>query len=81
VSGGQSITGKRSRRKLKSDSIREHLYYRCASNHPGEDHPTVRWKSVDLEEAIANDPARMRRTTSCAVQTTPSAGNFSTRCV
>jgi site-specific DNA recombinase len=28
---GQSITGERIRRKLKSGGVREHLYYRCAS--------------------------------------------------
>ena len=48
---GQSVTGERIRRKLKSGGVREHLYYRCANNHPGHDHPTVRWKSEDLEQA------------------------------
>lgn len=57
---GQSITGERIRRKLKGGGIREHLYYRCANNHPGDNHPTVRWKSDDLEQAIVNDLARMR---------------------
>ena len=43
--------------------MREHLYYRCANNHPGPDHPTVRWKSEDLEQAIVDDLAKMRMTT------------------
>jgi site-specific DNA recombinase len=52
---GQSITGERIRRKLKGGGVREHIYYRCANNHPGPDHPTVRWKSEDLEQAILKD--------------------------
>jgi site-specific DNA recombinase len=32
---GQAITGERIRRKLKGGGVREHLYYRCANNHPG----------------------------------------------
>ena len=57
---GQSITGERIRRKLKRGGVREHLYYRCANNHPGPEHPTVRWKSDDLEQAIVDDLGRMR---------------------
>jgi site-specific DNA recombinase len=57
---GQAITGERIRRKLKGGDVREHLYYRCANNHPGPDHPTVRWKAADLERAIANDLAALR---------------------
>ncbi len=56
----QSITGERIRRRLKGGGVREHVYYRCANNHPGPDHPTVRWKSDDLEQAIADDLAKMR---------------------
>ncbi|WP_425618779.1 recombinase family protein [Anatilimnocola sp. NA78] len=57
---GQSITGERIRRKLAGGGIREHVYYRCANNHPGPDHPTVRWKSDALEQAITEDLAKMR---------------------
>ncbi len=57
---GQSITGERIRRKLKGGGFREHLYYRCANDHPGPDHPTVRWKAEDLEQAIVEDLASMR---------------------
>lgn len=57
---GQSITGERIRRKLKGGGVREHIYYRCANNHPGPDHPTVRWTSEDLEQAIVDDLAGMR---------------------
>jgi site-specific DNA recombinase len=61
---GQSITGERIRRKLKDGGVHEHIYYRCANNHPGPDHPTVRWKSDDLERAIADDLGKMRLATS-----------------
>ena len=57
---GQSITGERIRRKLRGGGVREHLYYRCANNHPGPDHPTVRWKAADLERAIVNDLIALR---------------------
>lgn len=57
---GQSITGERIRRKLRSGGVREHQYYHCANNHPGADHPRVRWKSVDLEKAVIDDLARLR---------------------
>ncbi len=46
--------------ELKDGSVREHMYYRCANNHPGPDHPRVRWKADDLERAIVDDLARMR---------------------
>jgi site-specific DNA recombinase len=57
---GQSITGERIRRKLRGGGVREHVYYRCANNSPGPDHPTVRWKAQDLEEAIVGDLESMR---------------------
>ncbi len=55
---GSLITGELIRRRLKSGGVREHLYYRCANNHP--DHPTVRWKAVDLEQAIHEDLGSMK---------------------
>ena len=57
---GQSITGERIRRKLRGGGVREHLYYRCANNRPGPDHPTVRWKAEDLERAVVDDLASLR---------------------
>ncbi|WP_145376706.1 recombinase family protein [Symmachiella dynata] len=60
---GQSITGERIRRKLKGGGIREHIYYRCCNNNRGPDHPKVRWKARDLEEAIAEDLEKMRMPT------------------
>ena len=49
---GSAITGERIRRKQRDGSIREHVYYRCANNHPLEDHPRFRWRECDLEAAI-----------------------------
>jgi hypothetical protein len=40
--------------------VREHLYYRCANNHPGPEHPTVRWPAADLEQAVLDDLGSMR---------------------
>jgi DNA invertase Pin-like site-specific DNA recombinase len=57
---GQSITGERIRRKLRGGGVREHLYYRCANNRPGPDHPRVRWKAEDLDRAIIEDLASLR---------------------
>ena len=56
---GQSMTGERIRRKLKGGGVREHIYYRCANNAPGPNHPTVRWKAHELEQAIVEDLARL----------------------
>jgi len=57
---GQSITGERIRRRLRGGGVREHVYYRCANNNPGPDHPIVRWRAEDLETAIVEDLARLR---------------------
>ena len=61
---GQSITGERIRRKLKGGGVREHIYYRCANNHPSPDHPTYRWTSEELEQAVVVDLAKLRIATS-----------------
>ncbi|MBI5726157.1 MAG: recombinase family protein [Planctomycetes bacterium] len=55
---GSMITGELIRRSLRNGEVREHLYYRCANNHPN--HPTVRWKAEDLEQAIHEDLASMK---------------------
>lgn len=57
---GFAITGERIRRRLRDGSINEHLYYRCGNNSPPADHPTVRWKAADLEQAIAADLSGLR---------------------
>lgn len=56
---GRLITGERVRRRLKGGGVREHLYYRCANNNPGPDHPVVRWRAEELDEAIAEDLGTM----------------------
>lgn len=43
--------------------MREHTYYRCADNEPGNDHPRVRWRAADLEQAIVEDLASLRMPT------------------
>ena len=48
------------RRKLRGGGVRQHNYYRCANNLPGPDHPVVRWKAADLEEAIVADLEKLR---------------------
>lgn len=52
---GSAITGERIRRQLRAGGVREHLYYRCANNDPNADHPRVRWRAEDLDEAIRED--------------------------
>lgn len=61
---GSMITGERIRRKLADGSVRTHMYYRCANNRPGDDHPTVRWREADLEEAVVAELDSMRMPTS-----------------
>lgn len=41
-------------------ATRSGVDYRCANNHPGPDHPTVRWKADDLEQAVIDDLASLR---------------------
>lgn len=57
---GFAITGERIRRRLKNGSVNEHIYYRCGNNHPEPDHPRVRWRAEDLDDAIADDLAKLR---------------------
>jgi hypothetical protein len=57
---GQSITGEKIKRKLKDGGYNEHIYYRCANNKPGPDHPKVRWRETDLEMAIVKDLHSLR---------------------
>ena len=52
---GFAITGERIRRKLLDGSVREHVYYRCANNHPDENHPQVRWREQDLMEMFVEE--------------------------
>lgn len=52
---GAMITGERIKRKLKGGGVRVHDYYRCANNYPDDDHPSVRWRADDLEDAIIAD--------------------------
>ncbi|RLS52905.1 MAG: hypothetical protein DWH91_15685 [Planctomycetota bacterium] len=47
---GAFITGERIKRKLKGGGVRVHDYYRCANNYQDENHPSVRWRSDDLDE-------------------------------
>jgi site-specific DNA recombinase len=54
---GQSMTGELIRRKLKGGGVREHVYYRCGNNNRSENHPTVRWKAADMEDAVVGDLA------------------------
>lgn len=60
---GSMVTGERIRRKLKDGGVRLHTYYRCANNHPADDHPTVRWREADLEDAIIAELESMRMPT------------------
>jgi site-specific DNA recombinase len=57
---GFAITGERIRRRLRGGVVNEHVYYRCANNHPESSHPKVRWRADDLEEAIARDLSGLR---------------------
>jgi len=38
-------------------------YYRCANNKPGDDHPRVRWREADLDNAIIAELESMRMPT------------------
>jgi site-specific DNA recombinase len=57
---GALITGEKIRRKLKGGGVRVHQYYRCANNERSADHPQVRWKEADLEQAIITELSRLQ---------------------
>ena len=54
------MTGERIHRKLKGGGFNDHVYYRCANNHPDQNHPKVRWRAEDLEYAVTKDLQRLR---------------------
>lgn len=60
---GSMITGERIRRKLNDGGVRVHTYYRCANNHPDDDHPTIRWRESDLDSAVIAELESMRMPT------------------
>ena len=52
---GFAMTGERIRRKLLDGGVREHVYYRCANNHPDENHPPLRWREEDMDDVILEE--------------------------
>lgn len=57
---GFGITGERIVRRMKSGKTHEYIYYRCGNLDPAPDHPVVRWRQDQLEEAIHRDLLKMR---------------------
>jgi DNA invertase Pin-like site-specific DNA recombinase/ribosomal protein L37E len=57
---GYGITSERIRRKNKNGKVREYVYYRCGNVYPDTDHPKLRWRQEDLEEAILTDLRSIR---------------------
>ncbi len=57
---GQSMTPELIRRRQLSGRVNEHLYYKCANNHPDPDHPRIRWTGMQVEEAIIADLDSLR---------------------
>lgn len=52
---GYGITGERIVRRMKNGNVHEYIYYRCGNLEPAPDHPVVRWREDQLEEAIQKD--------------------------
>lgn len=57
---GQAITGELIKRKLLNGGVREHVYYRCGNDIQGGQHPKVRWKGEDLENAIVRQLSALK---------------------
>ena len=57
---GKAMTGERIRKKLKGGGYNEHIYFRCANNHPDADHPKIRWRQDILEGAVVKDLESLR---------------------
>jgi len=57
---GFAMTSEVIKRKLLHGGVREHIYYRCANNHRGEEHPVVRWREEEVEKAILDEFATIK---------------------
>ncbi len=57
---GFGITGEKVVRKQKNGNVHEYIYYRCANVYPDKDHPIVRWREDQLEEAVLTDLRSLR---------------------
>lgn len=57
---GYGITGERIVRRMKSGKVHKYVYHRCGNLQPASDHPVVRWRQDQLEEAIEHDLATLR---------------------
>ena len=57
---GQSITGERIKKVLSDGTVKYFTYYRCANNHPGPEHPRVRWREEQLERTVAEELGKLR---------------------
>jgi len=51
---GGAITGENIRRRLKGGAVRHHIYYKCG-NTTDPNHPKVRWRQDDLEQAVVEE--------------------------
>ncbi len=57
---GMAATGERIRRKLRGGGVKEHTYYRCGGLTRPEDHPIVRWREDEIEEAVIEELESLR---------------------
>ncbi|KPJ57082.1 MAG: hypothetical protein AMS16_01565 [Planctomycetes bacterium DG_58] len=49
------LSGEKIRRRLRDGSIRVHYYYRCGNNSACADHPRIRWRQEEIEQAVEAD--------------------------
>jgi len=59
---GFAMTGEVIHKKLSGGGHKDYVYYRCSGSHKVADHPVVRWREADLEQAILADLGSMRIT-------------------
>jgi len=57
---GQGLTGERIKKVLSDGTVKYFTYYRCANNHPGPEHPRVRWREEKLEQAVIDELAKLQ---------------------
>lgn len=56
---GFAMTGERIRR-FTGGKNREYVYYRCANNRAGDEHPHIRWREDHIEETIIKELASFK---------------------
>lgn len=57
---GYAITGEEIKKEQKDGTVKNHVYCRCSNHVQPKDHPSIRWRASDLEQAIVDQLNALR---------------------